>query len=124
MMGSISRRSALGRMAALSAIAVPAAAVPVIASCATTNEDAQFLEWERLADHWWAVAGAKGHTDEETDALADLHARFEDLIFETPSTSPVAARVKAKAMLRYAKGYLPDLAEPMAHVLAALGGRL
>jgi hypothetical protein len=64
------------------------------------REDAQFLEWERMADHWWAVAGAKDHTDEETDAHADLHARFEGLIFETPSTSPVAARVKARAMLR------------------------
>jgi hypothetical protein len=111
-------------MAALSAIAVPAAAVPVIASGATTNEDAQFLEWESLADHWWAVAGDKGHTDEETDALADLHARFEDLIFETPSTSPIAARVKARAMLRYVTGDDQQLAVPMAHVLAALGGSL
>ena len=88
--------------------------------------DAQFLAWEREWSRYEALLTAKGAWPEERqhefDDRLDEQSLIERLILETPSTTLMSARTKARLLLHYARqNFEPDgAALAMQHILRAV----
>jgi hypothetical protein len=82
--------------------------------------DALFLAWER---EWNGLAAQyqKGLSEEEVERIWRAQVPFENLIFETPSASIVAARVKTRLFLKSEVSVIQwRHSEALDHILAAL----
>jgi hypothetical protein len=82
--------------------------------------DALFLAWER---EWNGLDAQyrKGLSDDEVERIWRAQAPFENLIFETPSASIVAARVKTRLFLKSEVSVIQwRHSEALDHILAAL----
>lgn len=107
------------RISRRAAIAV-AIAAPAIASTPASAEDLQFRDWERQAEYWHARVEGGDEWDEELQQLVDQADRFDNLIRDTRSSSPAAAAIKVRSLLRDIRNSEPAFVPALEDVLKAL----